>query len=694
MGASSGAAKRCVVAVLLIISLAGGTAYGAGVLPGTGSAGQPAEGRNSKAALNQAPADWPAEDLGAGGWVAYTQAGAPIRDQTGKEDCSTGGSRPAGAVEIASGDAPYLPSAYFAYNTDAGVFYYRIRLDAMPLTASAETAGTRTGGDPWGNVTYNLLIECDGDGYKEFTVVLDGDSGGGKNKDLSVPPAVNDGDDLKIYFNDLQSQCVAPEIVSNNTLSAPGDLVWWGNAGTKDAVVPQDPTADGAAWDFGRSRLVVHGASNATWGRGYFVDFQFPVDALTDAYNGGAGGARLVGPDTPMAFGYSTSNSNTDPLQKDYASNLCYTASCGERFPYMDFITLRDGLARAPKIGDMTLSEIDCHASVTVRVALADTLTVTGDMVDDTIAHVSFAYYPDSNGNGIEDDGGIWSNMAVVGGSMNPDTNGHLAPDGIGSSFNDWGVVWDTSSLAGGQYLVKVTAVDDTGYEASKIVGAYIVDASGSECRQGPEPTWASYADTSHAVPSDRFLNVAPGSTVYMHGIFAPLVHYNVAFYFGMGAQVGTVTPVSDSFGNLAGSLIASPSTPYGLYHSVVYPAGHAPPGEYDGVYDGSTNPIIADDTFRIYALTLLRNADVYQLSPQAPPSDQIFVAQYPARPALDLADDVEHPDFSSGVPFDHDTSDLSADASPLIFYELYGYSGNGLRVSKDLGKVVITYGQ
>jgi hypothetical protein len=621
--------------------------------------------------------------------VAYTQTGSAIKDQTGNDDCSTGGSRPAGAAEISSGDSPYFPSAYFSYDAAAGVFYYRIRLDTMPLTSSAASAGTRTGGDPWGNVTYDLLIDTDGDGYKEFTVVLDGDSGGGKNRDISMPPAVNDGDDLKIYYNNLPSQCVTPETVSNNSVTNPGDLVWWGNAGTKDAAVPSNPTSDGAAWDFGRSRLVYHSASNATWGRGYFVDFQFPVAALTDAYNGGAGGAQLVGPDTPLAFGYSTSNSNADPLQKDYASNLCYTASCGARFPYMDFITLRDGLGQAPKIGGMTLSGIDCQTSVTVSAAVADTLSVTGGTVDDTIAYVLFEYYSDTNGNGVDDDGGVWASMTPAGASLNPDTNGHLAPDGTSPSFNDWGVVWNTSALPGGQYLIRVTAVDDTGYSASKIAGAYIVDTTGGDCREGFVPTWASYADASHAVPSDRFFNIDSGSTAYVYGAFDALTLYKVAFYGADGGVVGAVTATSDSFGGLSASLLVH-SLPYGLYHAVVYPATFAPPSVYDGIYDKTNNPIVANDWFKVYALSLLRNADVFQLSPQMPPSSQIFVAQYPSRPALDPDADMENPEFSSGAPFAHETSDL-ASAPPLVFYELYGYNGNGLRVAKGADKIVIT---
>jgi hypothetical protein len=187
--------------------------------------------------------------------------------------------------DVVRGDAPYYPSALWAYDPATQVFFYRIRVDGMPLNVGAEKDGTHTGKDPWSNVTWNLLIDADNDGWKEFTVVLDGNSGG-TAADIWAGGA-SDGDDLKIYYNNDPRQCVTTEAVSGNQIITPYNLVWWGNSGTKNAVVPASPTADGATWDFGRTRCVYHSAANGTWGRGYFVDFQFPISALTDAYNSG-----------------------------------------------------------------------------------------------------------------------------------------------------------------------------------------------------------------------------------------------------------------------------------------------------------------------------------------------------------------------------------------------------------------------
>ncbi len=558
--------------------------------------------RSAAATLNTQPVGWPSETIGASGWTAYTQIGTPIRDKTAADgDPSTGGTTPQQDTDISRGDSPYYPSALYAFDSTTGVFFYRIRVNSCPLTNSALSGGTYTGGDPWDNVTWNLLIDTDGDGYKEFTVVLDGDSGGKTNSDIGAAAGSKDGDDLKIYYNNSPGQLVTAETVSNDQVVAPGDLVWWGNAGTKSASVPAS-LYDGATWDFGRTRCVYHTASNATWGAGWFVDFQFPISALTDAWNSGNGGRQIVGVNTPISFGYSTSNSNSNPLQKDFASTFAYTAAGSARFPFSDVVTLATGITQFPMVGSMTLSNIQCPNQVTVSTGVADALTVsppsTGTgTVTDTIAEVTFGYYFDANGNGQADDGSSWKTMATVGSSLNPDTNGDLAPDGVTASFNDWGVVWNTAGLANGQYLIRVTAVDDEGHTTQKTVGSYVVDSAGG-CRDGLNASWNSYSDADHLTPADSFSNTPP-ATVYMNGSFSPSTTYNVAYFNSAGAQISYSAVTSDTFGTMLSSqLTLSTSSPTGTYHSVVYPLSFAPPDTYNGVYNASTNPILADDTF------------------------------------------------------------------------------------------------
>lgn len=547
-------------------------------------------------AVNTPPVAWPTETIGAGGWNVYTNLGTSIKDVTGNPDCSRGASV-SGAVDISRGDSPYYDSCLYAYDSTNSIFFYRVRVDGDPLTPNAKSTGNGTGSNPWANNTWNLLIDLDGDGWKEFNIVLAGDSGGGGTRDISVVPGSNDGDDLRVYYNNSNSQCVTVPTISNNQITVVGDLVWWGNAATQTATVPGNPAADGATWNFGRSRCVVHTAANSTWGAGYFVDFQFPIAACTDSYNNGNGGTQLLGAHTPITFGYTTSASNSDPLQKDFASSYCYTPSCGTRFPYSDALILSGGIVQAPIVGGMTISAITCPTQATVKVEVADALAVdppgTGSgTVVDTIASVTFQYYYDANGNNAEDDGSAWTNMTVVGSSLNPDTRGDLAANGTTASFNDWGVVWNSSALSSGRYLIRVIAVDNDSNSTTKTVGTY--NRVTGDCYPG-NITWQSYLNAIRTLQSDSF---APSSSVYMRGDFAPVTTYNVAFYDSTGARIQNTAVLSQSFGSLEDALVLGVSPPAGTYHALVYPQSVAPPTTYNGIYNSLTNPLIADDTF------------------------------------------------------------------------------------------------
>ncbi len=652
--------------------------------------------------LNTTPVSWPSETIGSGGWTAYTQLGAPIEDKSAANgDPSTGGTTPQQDTDITRGDSPYYPSALYAFDPVNQVFFYRIRVSSSPLTNGAQSGGTYTGGDPWDNVTWNLLIDTDGDGHKEFTVVLDGDSGGHVNSDISATPGVTDGDDLKVYYNNLPQQDVTGETVSSGQVTAPGDLVWWGNAGTHSATVPANPSnpADGATWDFGRSRCVYHSSSNGTWGAGWFVDFQFPISALMDAWNNGNGGRQLVGVNTPIAFGYSTSNSNSNPLQKDFASTYAYTASATARFPFSDVVTLATGITQFPQVGSMMLSNIVCPNQATVSTSVADALQVsppdTGSgTVTDTIGSVTFQYYADLNGNGLPDDGSSWTNMATAGSSLNPDTSGDLAPDGITASFNDWGVVWNTSGLPSGQYLIKVIAVDDQGNTTTKTIGSYVVDSTGANCRVGINASWSSYSDPSHLVPSTLFLN-SPPATVYMNGSFSPSTTYNVAYYDSTGALITYSAMTSDTFGTMLSSQLALTSTsPTGTYNSVVYPVSFTPPSTFNGTYNSTSNPLLADCAFIVaapfpallrYQWTTLQTSGA--LAPPDPaqvfPNDTLpLPPNTPSDPALPT-NPQEVAQFQSGATFPHQSTDATDMTVQVVYYQLQGNTGNTLRVTK-----------
>src|SRR5262249_26928697 len=83
----------------------------------------------------------------------------------------------------------------------------------------------------------------------------------------------------------------------------------------------------------------------------YFLEVQIPVTAFKDLQ-----GNQVLRPDSPVAFAYSTSASNTDPLQKDYMMDFKFT-SLADPIQFGDVVTP----AGLPKIQfvDATLASVD-----------------------------------------------------------------------------------------------------------------------------------------------------------------------------------------------------------------------------------------------------------------------------------------------------------------------------------------------
>jgi hypothetical protein len=90
--------------------------------------------------------------------------------------------------------------------------------------------------------------------------------------------------------------------------------------------------------------------------------------------------------------------------------------------------------------------------------------------------------------------------------------------------------------------------------------------------------------------------------------------------------------------------------------------------------------------------VNLLRYGGIVQLDPMLPDGTEVFRGPAPADPALDPARDVEVVAFTPGLAFPHDVSDLLQGAPPLVFYELDGEPGDGLRLAREDGKIRITY--
>jgi hypothetical protein len=152
------------VIFLMVVNQAWGASWPApGVWPVWG--GQPA---------NITPVSWPA----LGDWHSYTSLGSPLADPS-VADPSNGGTSPQNYVSVTS-NCPdkTLPSVYWAYDSVNQVIFFRFCLAAVPNTyATGPSAGSASTSDPWRSAQWSVLIDIDGDGYREFAVQLDGSTG-------------------------------------------------------------------------------------------------------------------------------------------------------------------------------------------------------------------------------------------------------------------------------------------------------------------------------------------------------------------------------------------------------------------------------------------------------------------------------------------------------------------------------------
>ena len=147
---------------------------------------------------------------------------------------------------------------------------------------------------------WSLLIDTDGDGYKEFSATLDGAG-------TSIGP-----DDLVVWFGDTASQ----------TFST-GQEVWrQDSAGTDDGVDGAeggislwDIDADPHVWDFRRVRVVQIDMSLPPGDEAseYFLDIQIPLTA----FDASASGGTVLSSSTAVSMTATTGSSFKNPLQHD-----------------------------------------------------------------------------------------------------------------------------------------------------------------------------------------------------------------------------------------------------------------------------------------------------------------------------------------------------------------------------------------
>jgi hypothetical protein len=246
--------------------------------------------------FNDTRTDWVNFENNPGYVTAYTYLGQPIVDYETSSDPTNGGSAVSpDEIDLASGSpndnpGPYDTPAYGYYN--GGTEYdpddpatmvddfvlFRMRLSADPSFK-----------DGFGSRHWNILVDVDNDGYKEYWVDVEGDYTNG-----------NGYDRLQILYNNDNTQEVAdPDVARVEYYQALN-------------------YEDGA--DYSHTRVV----DTADGTGDYWLEVQVPMIGFKDLL-----GNQVMYPDSPVGFVFSTSASNTNPLQKDFMMDL-------------DFLSLND----------------------------------------------------------------------------------------------------------------------------------------------------------------------------------------------------------------------------------------------------------------------------------------------------------------------------------------------------------------
>lgn len=375
------------------------------------------------------PVAWPASNE----WRYYTLKDTFFADPA-VQDPSNGGASPQGFVNISSGTPDKSqPSIYFALKNNT--VFIRFRVESDPNAYTGNNAGNT---DPWKAATWIMMLDVNGDGWRDFAIYLNGDGGS-----PSTPI-----DRIQIIYSRLtNTQAIAPQTgvyVINEIFSAQAYTSGINNGrmkqydGNGNLLTPLNwdlPTKD-----YGTTRTLPDGYG------GYFIDFQIPISLLdATAYNG-----PQITASTVFTAVFTTANSNTNPFQKDYAYVGAFCPSITAPFASGDPITFNPA-ASIPKI---VVSEVTAAYCPTVNLS---TKVITSQRIIDCATVASsvvinnFYYWYDQNGNNLPDEvGGAWT----------------LITAGTATTLGTWTATWNTATLPRGRYLIKVIAQDQSGNTA------------------------------------------------------------------------------------------------------------------------------------------------------------------------------------------------------------------------------------
>lgn len=372
------------------------------------------------------PVAWPATN----DWRYYTIKDSMFADPA-VQDPSNGGTSPQNYVNISSGSPDQSkPSIYFAFQNNT--MFVRFRVESDPNAYTGNNAGNT---DPWKAGTWIMMMDVNGDGWRDYSIYLNGDGGS-----PSTPI-----DRIQIIYSRLtNTQSIQPgtgiyllgEIYgAEKYTSGPYNNKMKQYNGSGSLTEP--PDWNNNTKDFGTSRVSPDGDGQ------YFIDFQIPVSALdASAYNG-----PVFTTTTVFTAVFTTANSNSDPFQKDYAYIGAFCPSINAPFASGDPITL-DPVSSVPKI---VVTEVTAAYCPTVNLStkvLTSQRTIDCETVASSVVTNTFYYWYDLNENGQPDEvGGAWTVISA----------------GTATSLGTWTATWNTEELPRGRYLIKVIAEDQSG---------------------------------------------------------------------------------------------------------------------------------------------------------------------------------------------------------------------------------------
>ncbi len=177
------------------------------------------------------------------------------------------------------------------------VFAFRLRIDGSPIQANDADLLT--------NGKYNILLDLDGDGFKEFWILVDGNA-----------------DNMLVLHEDGAPGTQAADEVA--------DLVDTFSACSDEATI----TCQSGGMDTSHTRTsqlagTIGAGSDTEW----YIDIQVPASSLCAVGVTCDSATQLADCDSNLGLFATTSDSNTDPLQKDLIAQCPDTNNSGGTDP-------------------------------------------------------------------------------------------------------------------------------------------------------------------------------------------------------------------------------------------------------------------------------------------------------------------------------------------------------------------------